>query len=190
MCHNIIPTKVNQRHWQVIDEASCEACNLAEESSGHVFWECGKAQEVWSLTGIVFETQGIRYQEFVDMVWYFFFQHARDDTLEMIFMVAWCMWYNRNTVRHVTCEYSSIGNNGGAESSSHACWISGSKPCYCFTKDGNDWFLDIANGPKLQDECGWSILMHKFESKLIVRTHSVKKLEKQNTFKVHYCGVN
>ena len=31
-----------------------------------------------------------------------FFQHARDDTLEMIFMVAWCMWYNRNTVRHVS----------------------------------------------------------------------------------------
>ena len=44
---------------QVIDEARCEACGLGEESSGHVFWECGKAQEVWSLSGIVFEIQGI-----------------------------------------------------------------------------------------------------------------------------------
>lgn len=84
---------MNLRHRQVIDEAGCEACSLGEESSGHVFWECGKAQEVWGLIGIAFETQGIRYQEFVNLVWYlfFFFQHARDDTLEMIFMVAWCM---------------------------------------------------------------------------------------------------
>ena len=67
-----------QRH--VIDEARCEACGMGEESSGHVFWECGKAQEVWSLSGIVFETQGIHYQEFVDLVWYLIFvQHAGDD---------------------------------------------------------------------------------------------------------------
>ena len=36
-----------------------------------------------------------------------FFQHARDDTLEMIFMVAWCMWYNRNMVRHGSIRQSA-----------------------------------------------------------------------------------
>ena len=89
---------------QVIDEARCEACGLGEESSGHVFWECGKAQEVWSLSGIVFETQGIHYQEFVDLVWYL----ISSNTLEMIFMVAWCMWFNRNAIRHGSVLQSAI----------------------------------------------------------------------------------
>ena len=49
----------------------------------------------------MFETQGIYYQGFVDLVWYLIFiQHAEDDTLEMIFMVVWCMWFNRNVVQH------------------------------------------------------------------------------------------
>ena len=92
---------MNLHQRQVIDEAQCEACSLGKESSGHAFWECGKAQEVWSLSSIVFETQGIHYQEFVDMVWYLIFiQHAKDDTSEMIFMVAWCMWFNRNAAQH------------------------------------------------------------------------------------------
>lgn len=48
-----------------------------------------KEQEVWDLTGIVFGTQGVRYQEFVDLVWHLLFvQHAGDNTMEMIFMVA------------------------------------------------------------------------------------------------------
>ena len=52
------------------------------------------------------ETQGIHYQEFVNQVWYLIFvQHTGDDTLEMIFMVAWC---------------SPISNRGGAESSDFA----------------------------------------------------------------------
>lgn len=59
-----LPNKIKSFTWrvcllrqrQVIDKARCEACGLGEESSGHVFWERGKAQEVWSLSGIVFKT--------------------------------------------------------------------------------------------------------------------------------------
>ena len=55
------------------------------------------------------EIQGIHYQEFLDLVWYLIFvQHARDDTWEMIFMVAWCMWFNRNAVQNGSVHQSAI----------------------------------------------------------------------------------
>ena len=34
---NILPTKVNLSHRGVIEEATCEACHLGEETSGHMF---------------------------------------------------------------------------------------------------------------------------------------------------------
>ena len=41
---------------------------------------------------------------------FFFFSNMLEMTLwslEMIFMVAWCMWYNRNMVRHVSIHQSA-----------------------------------------------------------------------------------
>ena len=79
-------------HRQVIDDDMCEACGLGKETSGHIFWECEAAREVWVQSGIIFETQGVRYNEFVDMVWYLIFiQHVGNDFLEMLFMIAWSM---------------------------------------------------------------------------------------------------
>ena len=73
VCRNIIPTKVNLCHKQVIDEDTCEACGLGKETSGHIFLECDAACEVWVQSGIIFKTQGVRYSEFVDLVWYLIF---------------------------------------------------------------------------------------------------------------------
>ena len=36
-CRNILPTKVNHCHRGVIEDATCEACRLGEETSGHMF---------------------------------------------------------------------------------------------------------------------------------------------------------
>ena len=43
VCRNILPTKMNLCQQQVIKEPHCEACGLGEESSGHAFWDRGKA---------------------------------------------------------------------------------------------------------------------------------------------------
>ena len=61
-------------------------------------WTCSRGMELSSIT---FETEGVLYREFVDLIWYLMFvQHVRDEVLEMVFMIVWCMWYNRNAVRH------------------------------------------------------------------------------------------
>ena len=96
----IIPTKANLCHRKVIDNPTCEACGLGVESSGHVLWDCEKAQEIWKLSSIPFEVCGANFPEFLDFLWYLKFgQKMRDDLLELVVMVAWCLWFNRNEVR-------------------------------------------------------------------------------------------
>ena len=37
----------------------------------------------------------------VDLIWYILFvQYVRDEVLDMVIMIACCIWYNRNAVRH------------------------------------------------------------------------------------------
>ena len=49
-CNNILPTKANLYHRQVIDDPTCEACTLEPETVGHLFWECNVAKELWTLS--------------------------------------------------------------------------------------------------------------------------------------------
>ena len=99
-CCNILPTKVNLSHRGVIEEATCEACHLGEETSGHMFWECTKARDTWTATGLPLDIRGVRFREYVDLLWHLIFiQHASKDMLELIITISWCMWYNRNKTR-------------------------------------------------------------------------------------------
>ena len=84
----------------MIDNPTCEACGLGVESSGHVLWDCEKAQEIWKLSSIPFEVCGANFPEFVDFLWYLKFgQKMRDDLLELVVMVAWCLWFIHNEVK-------------------------------------------------------------------------------------------
>ena len=101
VCRNITPIKVNLCHQQVINDDICEACGLGKENRGHLFWECEAAHEVWVQLGISFEAQGLRYNEFFDLVWYLMFvQQVGNDILEMLTMIAWSTWHNRNVAKH------------------------------------------------------------------------------------------
>ena len=43
-------------------------CGCEPESSGHILWDCEKAQEVWKLTGIPFDTHERIFPEFIDLL--------------------------------------------------------------------------------------------------------------------------
>ena len=84
----------------MIDVPTCEACGSDVENTGHVFWECKKAQEVWVLLGISFDPPELLAPDFVDFLWHLKFrQKMGDKLLELVVMVAWCLWFNRNEVR-------------------------------------------------------------------------------------------
>ena len=70
---NILPTKTDLCHRGVLDEALCEACGLSEETSGHLFWDCTVAREIWEASGLPLDVRGIRYREFIDLIWHLIF---------------------------------------------------------------------------------------------------------------------
>ena len=57
------PMKVNLCRRGVIDNATCEACGRVEETSGHLFWDCTKAREVWLVKGISFDARGVSFRD-------------------------------------------------------------------------------------------------------------------------------
>ena len=102
-CHNALPTKVNLCHRGILEEALCEACGLSEETSGHLFWDCTKARETWTIAALPIDIHAIHYREFVDFIWHLIFiQHVGKELLELVVTIAWCMWYTRNKARHHT----------------------------------------------------------------------------------------
>ena len=84
----------------MIDSSTCEACGLELESSEHVFRGCEKAQEIWTISGNSFETPGVNFPKFKDLIWQLKFeQRVKNDILELIIMVSWAIWFNYNEVR-------------------------------------------------------------------------------------------
>uniref|UniRef100_A0A7N2MAB1 Reverse transcriptase zinc-binding domain-containing protein n=1 Tax=Quercus lobata TaxID=97700 RepID=A0A7N2MAB1_QUELO len=51
-CRNILLTKANLHSRKVTPDSICEECGVTVESSGHVFWHCARAKEVWLAANI------------------------------------------------------------------------------------------------------------------------------------------
>ena len=96
-CNNILPTKANLYHRQVIDDPTCEARTLEPETVGHLFWECNVAKELWTLSDVPLERTGIIHRSFMDLIWYLLFkQHMDTRLIELVVTIAWSAWFNRN----------------------------------------------------------------------------------------------
>ncbi|KAL0009325.1 hypothetical protein SO802_010827 [Lithocarpus litseifolius] len=52
-CKNILPTKDNLVRRKVLIDGGCDECKTELESSGHVFWTCPRAQEIWAMTNLI-----------------------------------------------------------------------------------------------------------------------------------------
>ena len=52
---------------------------------------------VWNLTSISFDAHKLAFPEFVDFLWHLIFGiRLVQELLELVVMVAWCMWFNRS----------------------------------------------------------------------------------------------
>ena len=56
-------------HWQIIQDNICEVCGLEVEDSGHLFWRCPKAQEIWEASGLMGALELGRIGSFMDLLW-------------------------------------------------------------------------------------------------------------------------
>ena len=99
-CRNILPTKAKLFTRKVTQDDVCEECGVGVESSGHLFWHCRRAQEVWKASNLGLEAVLGEIHEFIDLVWYARNVKQMDtQALAQLFMVAWGIWSNRNEIR-------------------------------------------------------------------------------------------
>ena len=82
---------------RVLDDPTYEVCGNGVETIGHALWACDKAQEVWRASGIPVHGHGLRFDNFLDLLWHLIFnQHAGDDLLGLSVTLAWSLWLNCN----------------------------------------------------------------------------------------------
>ncbi|XP_075650221.1 uncharacterized protein LOC142620796 [Castanea sativa] len=100
-CRDILPTKENLKRRKVLVDSCCEACHLEAESSGHLFWHCSSAKEVWRATKLFSGLMNSPFSSFMDLMWYVIMVAKwGNEEVEKILMIAWVMWMNRNKARH------------------------------------------------------------------------------------------
>ena len=99
-CRNF-PTKENLFRRQVSQDNLCEVCGDYEETSGHLFWQCSRAKEVWTEAGFAQDKIMDRCPEFLDLLWYARnVKNWSDEDIRLMATTAWGIWSNRNKVRH------------------------------------------------------------------------------------------
>ena len=97
-CQNILPTKMNLFHRQVMDDPICEECGLEPETVLHVLCHCKKAKEVWNHCCLLHRIEGNG--DFTDVLYSNGLKQDQDSHLvHLILMIAWGLWRNRNERR-------------------------------------------------------------------------------------------
>uniref|UniRef100_A0A7N2MTJ9 RNase H type-1 domain-containing protein n=1 Tax=Quercus lobata TaxID=97700 RepID=A0A7N2MTJ9_QUELO len=100
-CRDILPTKVNLMRRKVVNDQFCVECSLEVETTGHMFWTCPRAREVWACSKVVRLVNQERMQSFQDLMWYMLTVERSDvNEVAKLVCIAWAMWHNRNEIRH------------------------------------------------------------------------------------------
>lgn len=96
-CQDILPTKDNLYHRQVLNTPTCEACTLALKTVGHLF---SVTKKVWSISNIPFDSNILSFMHFKDFLWHLIFkQHMSTELIELTITTTWSIWFNSNKTR-------------------------------------------------------------------------------------------
>ena len=122
------------------------------------------AREVWILSSLLIETQGVHFPEFIDLLWHLkFIQQMGNDLLELVIATSWSMWFNRNIVRQgktrqlaamvlqkarMLLDEFQVANAQPSKAlvSDTACWTNPTSPWYKINVDGMDFEQQEASG--------------------------------------------
>lgn len=69
-CKNILPTKDNLVKRKVLIESCCDECQANVESSSHLFWDCPRAREIWSMSNLIPVRHNFHFNSFMDFLWH------------------------------------------------------------------------------------------------------------------------
>ena len=82
-------------------DSTCEECGGALESLLHLFWECTKAKETWSLFSLFPLLSMTHFSSFFDFLWHILMdaQWGIEES-RLAVTIVWALWTNRNEVHH------------------------------------------------------------------------------------------
>ena len=103
-CKDILPTTENLKRRKVLVDSCCEAWQTETESSGHLFWLCSRAKEVWRVSKLFSGQLNLHFSSFMDLIWFMIMVEKWDAAnVEKIIMIAWALWSNRNREEVKSC---------------------------------------------------------------------------------------
>ena len=79
-------------------DEKCDICGSAK-SSGHALWSCKIAEAVWSCTRLKLPCFQEPPRDFIDIMWKIK-ERGTGFNWELFVITVWCLWNNRNQVRH------------------------------------------------------------------------------------------
>ena len=97
-CRNILPSKCRLKSKGLDVETNCDICGR-EENTSHILWGCKTVAEVWSASKVKLPYLLETHLEFLDIVWEIRERCSVVDW-ELFVITVWCLWNNRNTIRH------------------------------------------------------------------------------------------
>ncbi|XP_050240921.1 uncharacterized protein LOC126689786 [Quercus robur] len=79
----------------------CEGCGLEAETTGHLFWTCPRAREVWTCLKLVVPVDNDRIFSLLDLLWSMLVEESQNvEIVAKVVCIAWAMWRNQNEVQH------------------------------------------------------------------------------------------
>ena len=92
------PTKLCLKARGIDVDEKCDICGNAE-SSGHALWSYKIAEVVWSCTRLKLPYFQEPPMDFIDIMWGIK-ERGIGFNWELFAITVWCLWNNRNQVRH------------------------------------------------------------------------------------------
>ena len=77
-------------------EDKCEHCGMESEMAFHAVWECAMLDEIWEAVPGFEDRRHYEISSTKDLISVF---HEKRKNLELMTMVMWTIWYQRNQLR-------------------------------------------------------------------------------------------
>ena len=82
-----------------MQDQTYDGCKAGAETTGHLFWSCPKAREVWSWSKLAVLPSRDSVQSFIELLWELMVEDRVDeDKVAQLVCIAWTMWNNRNVI--------------------------------------------------------------------------------------------
>jgi hypothetical protein len=125
-CHDILPTWVNFHCRKIIDDLLCPLCLQEEETTGHIFWSCPSAQDVWMECSRKLQKFPSNVDDFHNILTSIMGK-LDEEEVQLCAMIARLLWLRRNTVIHAGGGGGGGGGDGAPNKGCLTCEGSSSK---------------------------------------------------------------